>query len=605
MRGIAATKWEDNWIDIFYLHGPSMHYASGSVTDEIYQWTQGPYGDLGGIFTSVPAAVSCLAHPPMDLHPEIATTDATSGPADPVELAPSGPVAVSSAGETSAASSHIIHPPVPMAHRTDVFGLGLDYAMYHQILWRGIPAHTPQWARLGGIFISAPAVVAWQGERLDVFGLGLDRAMFHKTWNGKAWTQDWDRLGGIFTSEASVVSWGSDRLDVFARGSDFTLRHRAYNGTTWLTDDWQNLGGSLASAPTAVTWGPNRLDVFAIGKDGTLIHKWWDGDIWNEWETLGPADAKAGYVSTPTAASWGPERLDVFVIGNDGNLYWYLCDSGAWSKPQSLGNDISSAPAAISPAAGQIHLIIPDKEGKIVHTAWQGSAWNPNRLTIAGLASGGGVSLPTLYRFAVENVRVSTPRSLYKDTDTAQCSVTPGNWPTQTVTQALPDLGVPTPEEAQTNLLYFQPVAVELCEEVIFNYQVVNKGNPDPNVVDAALNKAGKSLAQQAIKSIAKELGQGITVITSIQIGSLSSVPVIGSILGLVEQWLISQLEGIIFANCDGIVAVEQLVISGRDLHLRTAHGPYRVTTTHPGTNSATGCGENSKYEVTWSISRF
>jgi hypothetical protein len=168
---------------------------------------------------------------------------------------------------------------------------------------------------LGGVFLSTPAAIAWDGARIDLFGMGTDRAMYHRTWNGQTRTPDWDRLGGILTSEASAVSWGPNHLDVFALGSDFTLRHRAYDGTNWLTSGWQNLGGSLGSPPVSVACGANRLDIFAIANDGTLIHKWWDGDIWNDWKTLGPSTPNATFVSTPAAVSWGPERFDVFVIG--------------------------------------------------------------------------------------------------------------------------------------------------------------------------------------------------------------------------------------------------------------------------------------------------
>jgi hypothetical protein len=40
------------------------------------------------------------------------------------------------------------------------------------------------------------------------------------------------------------------------------------------------------------------------------------------------------------------------------------------------------------------------------------------------------------------------------------------------------------------------------------------------------------------------------------------------------------------------------------DLHQMTANGPFTKVTEHPGTDSATGCGDNSQYEVTWSITR-
>jgi hypothetical protein len=86
-------------------------------------------------------------------------------------------------------------------------------------------------------------------------------------------------------------------------------------------------------------------------------------------------------------------------------------------------------------------------------------------------------------------------------------------------------------------------------------------------------------------------------------IGPALSIPVIGSILKLAESWLINQLLGIVFAQCDGLVAVEQLVEMGRDLVDMTNGGnPHTVVTTHPGTDSAAGCGPNSEYQVTWSI---
>jgi hypothetical protein len=44
---------------------------------------------------------------------------------------------------------------------------------------------------------------------------------------------------------------------------------------------------------------------------------------------------------------------------------------------------------------------------------------------------------------------------------------------------------------------------------------------------------------------------------------------------------------------------------SGRDLRLKTGnHELDSVVTVHAGTDSPTGCGTNSQYEVTWSIKR-
>ncbi len=44
-------------------------------------------------------------------------------------------------------------------------------------------------------------IASWGQNRLDIFGLGLDGAMYHKAWDGTAWRpsiNDWERLGGIF-----------------------------------------------------------------------------------------------------------------------------------------------------------------------------------------------------------------------------------------------------------------------------------------------------------------------------------------------------------------------------------------------------------------------
>jgi hypothetical protein len=79
---------------------------------------------------------------------------------------------------------------------------------------------------------------------------------------------------------------------------------------------------------------------------------------------------------------------------------------------------------------------------------------------------------------------------------------------------------------------------------------------------------------------------------------------VVGRRLGILAESLVSELTSIVFADCDGRVALEQVVLLGRELCRNTAAGPYSTTTTHPGTDSATGCGSNSVYEVSWSITR-
>ncbi len=619
-----ASLFDPKRIDLCFLDGgfPVAHVHS---TGGGWYATQAQSGwdHLGGAFITPPAMVASKAQPqlvnaPQDLSapsdvptpphvgapPEVRTAlharpsrAQRSAPRDPAAApAAQAVAAVAKSGPLGGAGAGAFEPKT----RLDVFAVGTDSAMHHQVLWQGTLATTPAWANLGGIFISAPTpATAFGDERIDLFGLGTDRAMYHKIWNGAAWTPVWERLGGIFSSDASAVSWAPGQLDLFVRGADFSLRHRAYNGTVWL-NDWQNIGGSLASAPAAISWGPNRLDVFAVSHEGSLIHTWWDGMIWNAWEDLGTPHPDQIYIATPSAVSWGPNRMDVLVIGGDSNLYHYWFADRSWNGPEPLGTGETITDCAlISTAPQTLHAFKAGAGGRILNSTYDASGWTPWEQT------GMHLVLPTQYVFSVDLVKVDTARSLNADTDTAQSTLTIGNSPAATATQSNSALGGTHPKQWQTNLLQFGPVSVELADSVVFNYQIVNKGNPNPNVVDKALNDAGKKLADYAVKSVSKSLLSGLQQIESVEIGSLTSaVPVIGPMLGIVGSWLLSELTSIVFADCDGLVAVEQVVLLGRDLYVKTGVGSYRVTTTHPGTDSATGCGANSLYEVSWSITR-
>ena len=170
----------------------------------------------------------------------------------------------------------------------------------------------------------------------------------------------------------------------------------------------------------------------------------------------------------------------------------------------------------------------------------------------------------------------------------------------QSVSQQLGNLG--GSDQAQTNLVFFEPVPVELCETAIFSYQVMNSSANEPNDINTALEKVATDLAQFALKSIESDLASG-KAITSIAVAT-SVVPVVGTILALLAEWLLSELPGVVTPGaCDGLVALEQDVLLGTDIALGTAGGKvHSVTTEHPGTTSAAGCGANSQYEVQWSI---
>ena len=75
-------------------------------------------------------------------------------------------------------------------------------------------------------------------------------------------------------------------------------------------------------------------------------------------------------------------------------------------------------------------------------------------------------------------------------------------------------------------------------------------------------------------------------------------------IMGAAEAFF-KWIEGIFNPNCDGFVAAEMFSVSGQEFRTTTyRNNPYRVTKRYPGYDSATGCGSNSDYTVTWSVIR-
>jgi hypothetical protein len=566
MKAIAATVGTAERRDFFWLDQGFGMTASSPARGLGFNLR------FGGIFTSVPAALASMARRDPVVSGGLLARNVNLGDVGGVR---------------------------PLTQRIDLFGLGLDYAMYHKLFWGSFDQDDlSAWQNLGGIFTSAPAAIVWAGSRTDVFGVGMDHAMYSKTRLDETWTPEWQRLGGTFTSAASLVSRGPKHLDLFARGADFTLRGNHTDGSSWF--GWQNHGGSLASPPVAVTWGPDRIDIFAIFKDGALWHRWWDGQIWNDWESLG-----GNYSGEPAVATWAPGRLDVFVVGAvDRALHHHWFSNDTWSIPETMNigsqQGLAESPTVISAAANHLEIFVPTNDHQIRIGKWDGQAWNFG-------SAGANFRSPSRYRMSVDFVHVKTTRAFDSDTDAAMLSVAAGNAAAKIKTQWIGDIGgLTNPKTSQTNLLNFDSVTVDLAEPMSFSYLVVNNGHAPQEKILAALAAAGDSLSLAGSSSMQEDIAKGVVKIISVKIlAAISiSVPVVGSILGLIETWLLGKLTDIAFQNCDGVVAVELRAMMGRDLYLLTDSGRKTVTikTEHAGTTSATGCGDNSDYEVTWTI---
>lgn len=604
MKSIAVSVSPTGRRDFFWLGGNFSMWSSSPVRGLGFNIS------LGGIFTSPPVAVASTTRRRVvvvDDTGRVATTGGAGGGGtggghgavrDTAHVgnleAERDPDAGSTTTGTVPTDTNILQQRV---HRLDLFGLGSDYALYHKAVVETLDENDlSPWSRLDGTFTSAPAAVLLK-DRIHVFGVGMDRAMYTKSVRGDSWTPAWQRLGGAFTSAPAAITTASGVLHLFVRGADFSLRANRLDGEDWAS--WQNHGGELASPPVAIALGENRIDVFAIFGDRALWHRWWDGDIWNEWESLG-----GDYTGEPAVASMSPGRLDVFAVGiADGRLHQHTFENDTWYTPTvlALGTDsyVAEAPTVVSAGPDALEMFVPTRDGHIRIMRFGGGQWQPS-------AAGTSLRMPCRYRFSVDSVRVLTTRATNADTAAAAASVLVGNMPVLTKTQWIGRIGgITNPKTAQTNLLDFEPVTVELAEPMSFSYIVVNNGHAEQHKVLSALASASDSLSLAGSSSMQEDIAKNVAKIVSVKLSALiASIPVAGSILAPAAKWLMGKMQDALFESCDGVVAGELRAMTGKDLFEMTRNGreAVKVTTRHAGTDSPGICGSRSDYEVTWTI---
>lgn len=200
------------------------------------------------------------------------------------------------------------------------------------------------------------------------------------------------------------------------------------------------------------------------------------------------------------------------------------------------------------------------------------------------------------YTARLESIQILNTRSRHEDSDKASVTVAVNNNQPVTVTKDLGDLNNGT---YQVGLQVPNVSITAPTDKFAFNYLVVNSGHADWEKTNATLHQIGGQLASAGAKAATTAAG----TLIGASIGGLV-MPVIGSILGAAAGWLVDQVTSLLTANCDGPVALEQVGLTGEQLWVNTLHGAFRHTTYHPGIDSNAGCGSNSIYLATWSISR-
>jgi hypothetical protein len=194
--------------------------------------------------------------------------------------------------------------------------------------------------------------------------------------------------------------------------------------------------------------------------------------------------------------------------------------------------------------------------------------------------------------FSLDSIRITETRALHNDTDFVSVSITVGANPAITQTRAMGDLNNGT---YQVSLGVSADIPAD-DTQVIFTYTIVNNGHTDQSTFEKAVSAALTALGAAGAKAGATELGS---------ILGTATVPFVGSALGALSGWLVGELTSVIFADCDGPVAIGVHIYTGNQL-IQTLGASQKIAETnvqHLGSNSSLGCGANSVYFTTDTIS--
>jgi hypothetical protein len=222
----------------------------------------------------------------------------------------------------------------------------------------------------------------------------------------------------------------------------------------------------------------------------------------------------------------------------------------------------------------------------------------PERIASEGEASGifrepivVGITPTPVYSFTINSIQIKNPRSLINDTDYVSCAIVVGNNPPITApVKSMGNLGDGTYAVGLT----IPNVPVGPNDAMAFSYSILNTGYSS-DIVEQALQKASSAAASKAGAAAAAAIGGAVG-------GPLGSV--LAAVGSAAFGWVTSEVLGFIFPDCDGPVAAGDHAYTGAQLAAQTANGTgITMTDYSAGTNSPDGCGANSKYYVTWSVS--
>jgi hypothetical protein len=201
---------------------------------------------------------------------------------------------------------------------------------------------------------------------------------------------------------------------------------------------------------------------------------------------------------------------------------------------------------------------------------------------------------------SLDNFRITETRALHNDTDFVTVSIKVGDADAITKTQAMGDVNNGTHD---VGLGVSADIKIDADVPVAFSYLILNNGHGNPSDVQKGIQSALSALGTAGTAAAAKAVGKEIAELIGAALGT-AAVPIVGSALGALSAWAVIKVGSVLFANCDGTVAAGISIYSSKQLVQNAISGnKITGTTEHKGLTSQTGCGSNSHYFTTSTIS--
>jgi hypothetical protein len=178
-----------------------------------------------------------------------------------------------------------------------------------------------------------------------------------------------------------------------------------------------------------------------------------------------------------------------------------------------------------------------------------------------------GLGAAQTYDVVFNGFRIDNTRSRHEDTLYASLSLKVGatQYPSQTKF-----LGNKNNGTFPVGLVFSNVAIPADSTSVTIVWSMVNNGHGDSAAIQNALGSAADGVIRGS--------GQDATA---------------NFISSLIQAGL-----GVFFANCDGLVAAGKYSVTGADLAGMTRSAEKSLSTDHPGTDSPSGCGSNSRYNT-------